>query len=275
MESSYIPQLIERTSTAHRAFLDDGDPLKTDQGLVPKLRPWIALGALLAVLATAQAGEPTEPGSIGFRMSRKAETAAALATRKTQPDTLERAVWTQDRQSTRGLLRAGADPNALSSGNKESLIVVAAMQGDPEIIEELIAHGANVNAASRTGSPLYWAARQGNLEAVRRLLARGANVNYNALDGGTALHSALGDGNDVRIAELLLDKGADLEAANSGLTPLMMAALFHRVDWVRLFIRRGAQVNARTPSGQTPLALSRTFGREAEIERLLKDAGAH
>jgi ankyrin repeat protein len=208
-------------------------------------------------------------------MGRSAETAAALARKGTQPNTLERAVWTQDRELTNVLLKAGADPNARSSGNRAPLIVVAAMQGDPEIIEDLISHGADVHAASETGSPLYWAARQGNLEAVRTLLARGANVKYQAPDGGTALHASLGDGNDVRIAEVLLDNGIDLEARKSGMTPLLMASLFGRIEWVRLFIRRGAQVNAKTPSGQTPLALSGTFGREPEIERLLRDAGAH
>ena len=79
----------------------------------------------------------------------------------------------------------------------------------------------------------------------------------------------------MRIAELLLDRGADLEARKIGMTPLLMASLFGRVEWVRLFIQRGAQVNAKTQSGQTPLAISETFGRKPEIERLLRDAGAH
>lgn len=207
-------------------------------------------------------------------MGPSAETAAALARKRTQPNTLERAVWTQDRELTHALLQAGADPNGLSSGNHEALIAVAAMQGDPDIIEDLVSHGADVNAASETGSPLYWAARQGNLEAVRALLARGADVKYRAPHGGTALHATTGDSNDVRIAQLLLDRGADLEVRQDGMTPLMMAALFGRLDWVRLFIQRGALVNASAPSGQTALALSRTFGRQADIERLLRDAGA-
>jgi ankyrin repeat protein len=247
--------------------------MTTDRGFVTRVRPWIAVGVLLAVLGAAQA-QPTEPGSTGFRMGRSATTAAALALKNTQPQTLERAVLTQDREAAHVLLEAGADPNARTSGNQEPLIVAAAMQGDPVIADDLIAHGANVNAAGETGSALVWAARQGNLEAVRTLLARGANVNYRAPDGGTALHSTLGDGNDVRIAALLLDNGADLEARKSGMTPLLMASLFGRVEWVRLFIQRGAQVNARNESGQTPLAVSAAFGREPHVERLLKDAGA-
>ncbi|MDB5899063.1 MAG: ankyrin-3-like [Ramlibacter sp.] len=233
----------------------------------------MALCALLAIAAQAQAYQVTQPGPTGFRMARSAETAAAIARTKTQPNTLERAVWTQDRELTHVLLAAGADPNA-RSGGKSELIVAAAMQGDPVIIEDLVSHGANVNAGGETGSPLYWAARQGNLEAVRTLLARGANVKYQAPDGGTALHSTLGDSNDVKIAELLLDQGADLEARKSGMTPLLMASLFGRVEWVRLFLQRGAQVDAKNPYGQTPLAVSATFGRAPEIERLLREAGA-
>jgi ankyrin repeat protein len=201
----------------------------------------VALGAFLVVLPAAQADPLTQPGSTGFRMGPSAETAAALAMKNTQPNTLERAVWTQDRELVHALLQAGTDPNPRSS-DKQPLVVAAAMQGDPVIIEDLIAHGANVNAAGETGSPLHWAARQGNLEAVSALLSRGANVKSQAPDGGTALHATLGDGNDVRIAELLLDKGADLEARKSGMTPLSMASLFGRTEWVRLFIQRGAQV---------------------------------
>ena len=39
--------------------------MKTDQGLVSKLRPWIALGALLAILVAAQADQLMERGSTG------------------------------------------------------------------------------------------------------------------------------------------------------------------------------------------------------------------
>lgn len=238
-----------------------------------KLRPWVALAALLVVLPAAAADQVAQPGSTAFRMGRSAETAAALASRNTRPNTLERAVWPQDRRSVHGLLEAGADPNARSSQDTP-LIVAAAMQGDPVIIDDLVSHGADANAANETGSPLAWAARQANLEAVRTLLARGANVKYQGSDGGTALHATLGDRNDVRIAELLLDKGADLEARKSGMTPLLMASLFGRTEWVRLFIQRGAQVNAKNASGQTALAVSGTFGRQPDIEQLLRAAGA-
>lgn len=249
--------------------------MNTDRPRALALRWWVALGALLATVFAAQAGPLKESGSTAFRMKPTAEAAAALVGKKLRANTLERAVWTQDRELTDALLRAGADPNAPSSGIRHPLIVVAAMQGDPQIIDNLISHGAKVNAASETGSPLFWAARQGNLEAVRTLLAGGADVKYTGSDGGTVLHATLGDGNDVRIAELLLDKGADLEARKNGMTPLMEAAMFGRVDWVRLFLQRQARVNARTPSGQTPLALSRTFGRDPVMERLFTDAGAH
>jgi ankyrin repeat protein len=248
--------------------------LSTDHAAVSKVCRLLALGALLVVLPAAQADQARNPAPTGFPMSEAAESAAIAATRTTQPNTLERAVWTQDRESVHALLQAGADPHALSRGTGEPLIVAAAMQGDPVIIEDLLSHGADVNAAGERGSPLFWAARQANLEAVRALLERGANVKYKGPDGGTALHATLGDRNDVRIAELLLDKGADLEARRSGMTPLLMASLFGRVEWVRLFVQRGARVDAKNSSGQTSLAVSGTFGRQPEIERLLRDAGA-
>jgi ankyrin repeat protein len=59
------------------------------------------------------------------------------------------------------------------------------------------------------------------------------------------------------------------------MTPLMMAAMFERTDWVKLFIERGANVNATTGGVATALGLSKVFGGQPDIERLLREAGAH
>lgn len=244
-----------------------------------------ALQALLFVtLAVAAQANATQEGGRDelneasitgpFIMHPAAKMAAEIAVEHTAPRSLDRAIWTQDRELTSMLLSAGADPNGISSGNKKPFIIIAAMQGDPHIIRLLLSHGANINVDGDSGDALYWAARQGNLQATQFLIKHGADVTAIAADGSTALHMTLGHDNDVRVAEALLDAGADIEARQGEMTPLMQAALFGRTEWVELFIKHGANINATTSSMATAFSISSTFGRNQEIEDMLLKAGA-
>lgn len=105
-------------------------------------------------------------------------------------------------------------------------------------------------------------------------LAEGANPN--ARDGsstalGEACFYAFREGmNDVVTA--LLDKGANVNAPCSfdGETPLMYAAAECTVEIVKRMVEMGADVNAVSKEGETPLSSART----AEIAQLLLDKGA-
>ncbi|MCY1516657.1 Ankyrin repeats (many copies) [compost metagenome] len=69
--------------------------------------------------------------------------------------------------------------------------------------------------------------------------------------------------------ELLLEFGADVEGATpDGKTALMMAAMFNRVEVIRLLIERGANPNARDASGVTPLLLAQRMGAKEAVEAL-------
>lgn len=57
------------------------------------------------------------------------------------------------------------------------------------------------------------AAREGNVKEVRDLLERGAYVNYQDQDGWTALMCSA-KSQDVEMAQLLMDNGADNELRN-------------------------------------------------------------
>ncbi|MBT6275277.1 MAG: ankyrin repeat domain-containing protein, partial [Chromatiales bacterium] len=72
---------------------------------------------------------------------------------------------------------------------------------------------------------IWDAAADGNTEAVKQHLAAGVDVNAKDNIGLTPLHSAAGQGHKV-VAELLIDKGADVNAAGGlfGSTPLHKAA---------------------------------------------------
>jgi hypothetical protein len=80
--------------------------------------------------------------------------------------------------------------------------------GDVELLDGLLADGANVNAADRTGvTALMRAAYHGQLQMVRALIARGADVKITDSGGLTALMMAE-HADHEEIVEALLSFGA-------------------------------------------------------------------
>jgi ankyrin repeat protein len=133
-----------------------------------------------------------------------------------------------------------------------------------KIIELLISKGADVNSADADGAaPLHYAfatnAEQSEdrkaLENIAAaLIAHGANINaQHGMTGDTPLHMAAS--NDYKAAvELLLAKGADVNAKNhSGQTPLFMAT---DTGIAELLLEHGANANIKSEGGDTPLSFA-------------------
>jgi ankyrin repeat protein len=121
-------------------------------------------------------------------------------------------------------------------------------------------------------------------------------------EGRTPLHYAVGDlppdlphiaaqtdpklaqenfekGNAFKIANTtkLIAEGADVNAADlEGLTPLHAAASRDSVEVVRILLDAGAEVDARSNTGDTPLynAVRNTTPAAVSIMRLLRERGA-
>lgn len=126
------------------------------------------------------------------------------------------------------LLRAGANPNG-SHLNNSSPVLTAAREGDPEILRQLLQHGAEVNARSKVtlwasgvavcSGPLYLSAIYGHLDCFKMLLLYGADPNYNspeekvigrATQQKTVLELCLRHGCGVEYIQLLIDFGANV-----------------------------------------------------------------
>ena len=159
----------------------------------------------------------------------------------------------------------------------DSPVADAAMRGDIAAVRELLADGADVNAAQGDGmTALHWAAERDDAELARMLLYAGAAIGPVTRVGSyTPLHVAARSGS-AAVAILLLDAGADptTPAPGTATTPLHLAAAAGSAELVTALAARGADPNAReTAWGQTPLIFAAAMNRAAAIHALLA-AGA-
>jgi ankyrin repeat protein len=79
---------------------------------------------------------------------------------------------------------------------------------------------------------------------------------------------------DTALIKKLLDKGADINAKDDGLTLLMKASSEGCIKTAKLLIDKGADINARTNEGSSALMIASKAGY-AKIVELLMNAGAN
>src|SRR6516225_1870575 len=120
---------------------------------------------------------------------------------------------------------------------------------------------------------LIAAVRAGNRPEIERQIAATPEVVKGVDEGGsTALHHAAGYGPLANV-ELLLNKGADVNAKNGRRSTPLHWAIYDEAK-VRLLLSKGADVNARQAQGRTPLFLAAMLGDSVPTMRLLLTAGA-
>ncbi len=123
------------------------------------------------------------------------------------------------------LLAAGADPNA---ANKRGGTALMAANDDVRVAQTLLAAGADPNAVNKLGeTPLFYQAGADDPARVAELLAAGAEVNAVNKRGETALMQALAPyvhDSHPEVVKVLLEAGADPNAVDhNGATTLMWA----------------------------------------------------
>ncbi|TYZ66673.1 hypothetical protein PybrP1_000580, partial [[Pythium] brassicae (nom. inval.)] len=135
------------------------------------------------------------------------------------------------------LLEQGAEVDARGEDNRTPLMIAVRFSQHKEIVDLLVANGANINARDTCGwTPLYFAACWSTQAIVELLLARGASI-------------------DMR--------------TSAGSTPLIGAASNGRLDAVRVLLEHGARIDVKTSSGKTALLVARSK-RHTDIAELLE-----
>jgi len=127
---------------------------------------------------------------------------------------------------------------------------------------------------SGIGDELIHAAMSGDVVKVRQLLADGADVNFANRLGVTALMVAA-QWNRLEIVDFLLSKGADVQAeeSSSRCNALMFACLSGNLEIVSRVLSHGAAVNSATIDGRTAL-MTAAFCGNLELVKMLLRHGA-
>lgn len=161
----------------------------------------------------------------------------------------------------------------LEETNHEGLtpLLSALASGQTQAASFLLSKGATHTAVANGNSSLHYAANSGNKGCVALLLPGDLPVNIQNSAEKTPLHNA----GSSEVAEYLLTQGADLNAStNDGITPLHTAACNGRQDVIDLLADRGANINAMaTGNGMeeiTPLYMAIANSQSNAAIRLIE-----
>ena len=137
----------------------------------------------------------------------------------------------KDYEGVKMLLDHGADPNQLA--------IATSYRGDNEIIELLIAYGADVNSSNgRESTPLKAAARRGRADLVLRYLDLGAELDDHDRHRGSAFTQAARNGH-LEVVEILHARGARTDIRCFYGRPIDAARKFRHYDVVKFLEEQG------------------------------------
>ena len=115
---------------------------------------------------------------------------------------------------------------------------------------------------------LHLASKEGHVGVVDELLARGAKIDAATKKGNTALHIASLAGQEV-VVKVLVENGSAVNVqSQNGFTPLYMAAQENHDGVVRFLLSSGANQSLATEDGFTPLAVALQQGHDKVYSRL-------
>lgn len=181
-------------------------------------------------------------------------------------------------ETARLLLESGAAPD-LEDHHSHTALHVAATNGNEEMVTFLSTYlglGSEAKKWARQAR-FYNAVDEGDEALVRRLVEEeeeeeGVDMRMRNYRGESPLHCAI-NGGHLRIASLLLEKGADIDATDKfGDTALLLACRQRQEERMGFLLDHGADINIKNEelaNGYTALSMATALGEPQLVEMLL------
>lgn len=157
----------------------------------------------------------------------------------------------------------------------DELYIQAVAAGEIDVVNQLLAQGANKNAQTPKGnSPLILAFNKNKFAMFNHLLDIGVNVDTQDMNQETVLMLIVKKEKKLNYLESLLDYSPNLDLQNNHKsTALHLACMFKNVEAAQTLINEGANVLLKTVQKTTPLLAAAQNG-SFTIVQLLIDKGA-
>lgn len=252
---------------------------------------------------------PAESELVGSVMARRAEVVDSLLQAGAAPNSRDEegtpvlilAVNAGQTEVVKKLVEAGADINARREAYfKSTALMEAGVRNDPELVEWLLDHGAELNLQDALGdTPLNWATYYGHLDLVKLYVDKGADWSVASKQGtavdiamhrghrdlvrffieegagdpiGTeaeALFTAIMEGDPEQV-ERLIEEGISPDQTDQLANPaITIAAEYGREEILNFLLREGADRDALNGVGESAMARAARFGHGDMVNRLL------
>lgn len=169
-------------------------------------------------------------------------------------------------------IKTGADVNCQTKSERTPLIEAVSLN-NLSAVRALVKAGVNVNQKDAKGiSPLHIATlmHQVDLQIVECLLDAGADVNTSNYKQGTPLMNAACGVRNPGLVKLLLDRGANVNLIDTNRMSAFRLCLESNQLYIPLMLlQHGADINAANKYGSTPLAAAVRHGQFKIIQFLL------
>jgi ankyrin repeat protein len=167
---------------------------------------------------------------------------------------------------TRAILAKNVNVNGQNNARETALLL--AVRGNANAIaKDLVAKGADSNLASNTEAPIHAALRNNNDALITMLIPLVRDINVRDSSGNTPLLLATEQASAVQV-QAILNRSADANLAdNRKMTPVMYALQAGQSDKVQALVAK-SNLNLRGPDGQPAIFFASNSG---DVQLLLNN----
>jgi hypothetical protein len=162
-----------------------------------------------------------------------------------------------------------------SDDTNRSLSSVALRNGHLEILKLLVEYGLNLERPVHgfREFPILRALRAEKWDIADYILSQGIDLNRRDEYGSSIFNTACWGFVPIDWLSRMIDLGGDVHHQSRGETPIFSAVRGNAVEVIELLVSRGADLNATSSNGDTPL-ISAARGGKVEAAKWLIDHGA-